>query len=222
VRTANPAAELTGHEESLTEFPIRETGSDFDQWLKASRGKGGSKVHRHQLYGAQEIRALRCVQPFSLAEEAGLLKEAEEDSLQTELDLLSDAAYALNTVRNIDKHRRLPSLSWRTEIIFWSDQHAVWHSQPLPRRTILTDGQVLGTFRRNEGRGRPEDHPTIQLAIHLDDDPYRGAAVLTRTLERFHQHLSRWVLPRMFWVADGNPAPIIISFAPPATQAHLQ
>ena len=47
----------------------------------------------------------------------------------------------------------------------------------------------------------PRMTPWVQLSIHLDDHPYHGAALLTDTLERLHQSLASWVLPRMFWVA---------------------
>jgi hypothetical protein len=49
--------DLTEEEEALTEFPIRKDGQAFDAWLSVSRGKGTSKVHRHQLYGSQEVKA---------------------------------------------------------------------------------------------------------------------------------------------------------------------
>src|SRR4051794_25743864 len=60
--------DLTEDEEALTEFPIQKNGRALDAWLSASRGKGDSKVLRRQLYGSQEVKALRCVQPFALRE----------------------------------------------------------------------------------------------------------------------------------------------------------
>jgi hypothetical protein len=203
----------------LTQFPITKDGEALNVWLSASRGKGTQKVHRHQVYGPWEVKALRCVQPFSLSEEVGLIEEGEEASQQVELDLLTHVGYALNTVWNIDKHRRLPRLTWRTGRFFWEDLNASWRSH-LTTRAVLSDGQVLGTYRRTEGQGRPDGHPNIRLAVHLDDDPYHRASELTATLERFYQDIGSWVLPRMFSVADGNEPPIMISFGPPAPQAH--
>jgi hypothetical protein len=112
----------------------------------------------------------------------------------------------------------LPKLTWRTDIIYWHDQASVWESWVSRRRVSLTDGQVIGTFRSKDRPRRPEDDPVVQLGIHLDDHPYRGTALLTNTLERLHQSLASWVLPRMFWVADGNPPPLIISFGPPTPE----
>ena len=34
-------------------------------------------------------------------------------------ELLTDGAWALNTVWNIDKHRRLPELAWGRDELFW-------------------------------------------------------------------------------------------------------
>jgi hypothetical protein len=209
--------DLTEEEEALTEFPIREDGQALNAWLSASRGKGTSKVYRHQLYGSQEVKALRSVQPFAIREEAGLLT-GTEDPAESHQDLLTDSVYALNTIWNIDKHQRLPRLTWRVEIIYWVDEASVWHAS-VPERTVsLTDAQVIGTFRNNDGPGRPEEDPVVELGIHLDDHPYNGAALLTETLDRLHQSLASWVLPRMFWVADGNPPPLIISFGPPTPE----
>jgi hypothetical protein len=210
--------DLTEDEEALTEFPIQKNGRALDAWLSASRGKGDSKVLRRQLYGSQEVKALRSVQPFALREEAGLLT-GTEDPAEIDQDLLIDSVYALNTVSNIDKHRRLPRLTWRADLIYWHDQASVWHAWLPRRRADLTDGQVVGTFRSKDGPGRPEDDPVIELGIHLDDHPYHGAALLTETLDSLHQSLASWVLPRMLWVADGNPPPLIISFAPPTPEA---
>jgi hypothetical protein len=207
--------DLTEDEESLTEFPIKKTGQAFDRWLKDKK----RLAQREQLFGSQEAKAMRCVQPFSLSEEVGLTDGGEDDQ-QAEMDLLTDESYALNTVWNIDIHRRLPRLSWHREPTHWSDQNAVWNSQPYRRQDHLTDGQILGTFRRKEGPGRPEEDPVIRFVVHLADDPYHRAAGLVRSLERFHQNITGWVLPRMFAVADGHEPPMLISFGPPAPAPH--
>ena len=126
-------------------------------------------MHRHQLYGSQEVKAL-CVQPFALSEEVGLLTSTE-DPAELHQDLLTDPVYTLNTIWNIDKHRRLPKLTWRTDIIYWHDQASVWESWVSRRRVSLTDGQVIGSFRSKDRTRRPEDDPVVQLGIHLDDHP---------------------------------------------------
>jgi len=121
------------------------------------------------------VKALRCVQPFSLSEEAGLIEEGREDPQLVEQDLLTDTGHVLNTIWNIDKRRRLPQLSWHSEMTYWSDQTtSVYISPPLGRTAPLADRQGLGTFRRKEGPGRPEEDPVLRFAIHLDDHPYRG------------------------------------------------
>lgn len=208
--------DLSGDEESLTEFPIKRDGHALDTWLQVRK----RQAQRQQLYGPQEVRALRCVQPFSLSEEAGLIQEGQEDRQLMEQDLLTDTGHVLNTIWNIDKHRRLPRLSWHSDMTYWSDETSVYFAQPGGRTLPLSDGQTLGTFRRKEGAGRPEEDPVLRFAIYLDDHPYRGGSKLTNILERLHDSLGSWVLPRMFAVAEGHEPPIIIRFGPPAPQHY--
>jgi hypothetical protein len=57
---------MSDTEEAATEFPIRKDKAAFDQFFTAGR-KGPLRA---RLYGDAERRALRCVQPFALTDEA--------------------------------------------------------------------------------------------------------------------------------------------------------
>jgi hypothetical protein len=77
---------LTADQERTTEFPIKTTAQDFDGWMRERR--------RGDLYGPNESRALRCVQPFALQEEAAGY------GLTVGHDLTDDAAVVLNALWN--------------------------------------------------------------------------------------------------------------------------
>ena len=87
----------------------------FDKFfIEGRRGRA-----RGQLYGEAERAAFRCVQPFAIGDEARALGVEWNESPQSEL--LTDHAYALNSLWNIDKHRRLPELAWvREGPAFWT------------------------------------------------------------------------------------------------------
>lgn len=91
-------------EEAATAFPICIDEGAFEQFF--TQGKrvvvAGKKVSiRSRLYGDAERKALRCVQPFALTAEARDVGVKRLPGPQD--DLLTDHAYALNAVWNIDK-----------------------------------------------------------------------------------------------------------------------
>ena len=61
------------------------------------------------------------------------------------------------------------------------------------------------------GCGRPQVDPCREIDLVLADDRSPYASPLVARLERLHQTLTGWVIPRIFIVADGNPPPIMIS-----------
>ncbi len=82
---------LNDQQEAATEFPICIDEAAFQGWF--AKGKKGI---RNGLYGDVERKALQCVQPFALRDEARAL--GVEPSTTSEDDLLTDHAYALNAV----------------------------------------------------------------------------------------------------------------------------
>ncbi|MGD0373311.1 MAG: hypothetical protein ABSB01_01810 [Streptosporangiaceae bacterium] len=206
------AGKLTDKEEIAAEFPICLDEAAFVQFF-GDRKKGGL---RSGLYGDVEREALQCVQPFALTDEARAL--GIERSTTPQDDLLTDHAQALTVLWNIEKHRRLPELAWALGPVWWSLDVAspgyrwVWHVKEL---APLRDDAVLGALLGPPGSGRPQVDPPFEMHLVLTDDPSPYASPLVARLERLHQSLARWVVPRMFIVAGGDPPPIMISFSEP-------
>ena len=207
------ASTLTPRQENATAFPICKDREMFDRFF--TTGRLGPV--RARIYGETERLALRCVQPFALGEEARSL--GVEWSTPADHELLADGAWALNTVWNIDKHRRLPELAWgRDEFFYWqgADQFSVEAWRVLvPPSSSLKDNQLILELRGTQGSGRPDVKLTQEINLLLADDPSPYKHALSDRLEQLHQSLSGWVLPRIFTTADGNPPPMMISFQPP-------
>ncbi len=111
---AQMGSEMDDKEEAATSFPICIDEATFEQFFAPGR-KGGNI--RSRLYGDVERKALRCVQPFALTAEASDV--GVELSTDPQDDLLTDHAYVLNAIWNIDKHRRLPDLAWAVDDLVW-------------------------------------------------------------------------------------------------------
>lgn len=191
-------------EEAATEFPIRKDKAAFDQFFTVGR----KAPIRAKLYGDTERRALQCVQPFALSDE--MRGVGVERSTDPNTDLLTDHAYGLDTLWNIDKHRRLPGLAWALEgpVFFSGDATGCRWIQRARELAPLQDGTVLGELHGASGRPVLEPKFTIDLVLTDDPSPYKSP--LGGRLERLHQSLTGWVIPRIFIVADGNPPPIMI------------
>ncbi len=207
------AGTLTPRQDRATVFPICKDGETFDRFFTAGR----LGPVRAEIYGDTERLALRCVQPFALGEEARSL--GVEWSTPADQELLTDGSWALNTVWNIDKHRRLPDLAWgRDRLFYWQGPGQLsmktWRELAPPGRS-LEDGQLILELHGIRGNGRPDVRLTQEIDLLLADDPSPYKAAIGDRLEHLHQSLGNWVLPRIFATADGNPPPIMISFRPP-------
>lgn len=104
---------MSDTEEAATEFPIRKDTAEFERFFT----KGRKGALRARLYGDTERRALECVQPYALTDEMRSI--GVEPATDAGTDLLTDDAYGLNTLWNIDKHRRLPGLAWAIKGPVW-------------------------------------------------------------------------------------------------------
>jgi hypothetical protein len=204
---------MDDEEDAATAFPICIDKAAFDRFFTDGR-KGRL---RDRLYGDTERRALQCVQPFALTDEARAL--GVEFPTDPKFDLLTDRAYVLNALWNIDKHRRLPGLAWAVDGPFWfagmEDLTSYRWARLVMEHAPLHDGIALCELHTASGSGRPSTdlHQEIELVLTDDPSPYRTS--LVAGLEDLHQSLAGWVIPRIFIVADGAPPPIAISFAKP-------
>ncbi len=200
-------------QEMATAFPICKDREAFDGSF--TEGRWGPV--RGEIFGETERLALQCVQPFALGEEAR--SAGVEWSTPADQELLTDGAWALNTVWNIDKHRRLPELSWGREDLFWwqgagQDSVKKWRAL-VPSGSFLEDNQLILELGAAQGNGRPDVKLMQEINLLLVDDPSPYKRAIGERLEQLYQSLSSWVLPRIFVTADGNPPPIMISFRLP-------
>lgn len=203
---------LAPRQEMATAFPICKDREAFDGFF--IEGRWGPV--RAEIFGETERLALQCVQPFALSEEAR--SAGVEWSTPADQELLTDGAWALNTVWNIDKHRRLPELSWGRDDLFWwqgagQDSVKKWRAL-VPSGSFLEDNQLILELGAAQGNGRPDVKLMQEINLLLVDDPSPYKRALGERLEQLHQSLSSWVLPRIFVTAEGNPPPIMISFRP--------
>ncbi len=201
-------------EEAATAFPICIDKAAFDRFFTDGR-KGRI---RDRLYGDAERKALQCVQPFALADEARAL--GVEPSTDAKVDLLTDHAYVLNALWNIDKHRRLPGLAWAVDGPFWftgvEDLAGYRWVRRVKEHAPLHDGAALCEFHAPSGSGRPPADLRQEIELVLTDDPSPYGSPLVARLEGIRQSLVGWVIPRIFIVAGGARPPLMISFSEPA------
>jgi hypothetical protein len=198
---------MSDTEEAATTFPICKDKAAFDQFFT----EGRKARLRARLYGDAERRALQCVQPFALTDEMRAV--GVDPATDPDIDLLTDHAYGLNTLWNIDKHRRLPGLAWAVEGPVWfsGDTTGCRWRQRASELAPLPDGTVLGELHGPAASGRPPLEPKFAIDLVLTDDPSPYPSPLVGGLQRLHQSLTGWVVPRIFIVADGNPPPIMIT-----------
>jgi hypothetical protein len=140
---------MSDAEEAATEFPIRKNKAEFERFFT-----DGRKARlRARLYGDAERRALECVQPFALTDE--MRSMGVEPATDPATDLLMDHAYGLNTLWNIDKHRRLPELAWALEGPVWFSGDVIGYRW-IPHASQLKplhDGTVLFELQRSSVSG---------------------------------------------------------------------
>jgi hypothetical protein len=178
--------------EDKSTFPIRKTPELFDAFFEGKRGL---------LYDSRAKAAFRSVQPFANLEEAHKLGVALEKSLGEEYRW--DELHRLDTLWNIDKHRRLALMAWWPDIIYWGS------NGPSNRRAFPGDGTfingsiLLYVEGADEGQGDELRH---EFNLVLIDDPAfsrsdDGATYdVVDVLERWHQHIVGWVFPRVFTI----------------------
>ena len=204
---------LDEKQEMATMFPIFKNAVAFDEFFSA--GRWGSV--RAQLYGPAEREALKCVQPFAMADTARQL--GVEWSIPPDEELRMDPAYVLNALWNIDKHRRLPVLAWALDGPGWWDgpgaMAVTGYTSLVAEHVPLEDSTVFVELRSDAGAGRPSVELHQDIDIITTDDPSPYPYPLASRLNTMHQGLTNWVVPRIFYVAEGAPPPMAMSFSPP-------
>ena len=199
---------LTAKEERACVFPVRDTPEQFDQFFNEVFGRERIPI-RAALYGAQARAAFRSVQPFRIHEEAILLGVQVTDTYHQEYRW--SELYRLTQLSNLDKHRRLTRMAWRSELVYWMS------NSPTKRRWLdgdgtFTDGAVLGYMVGQDAD--VGDEVLHDFNLILVDDPAHNPSDRTSNppdvvemLNRWHQYITGWVFGRVFGVmsSDGSP-----------------
>jgi hypothetical protein len=190
---------LTAKQEKESTFPICATPEDFDAFFKSRKGL---------LYDRRGRAALRSVQPFVNLEAAHRLGVAVDRSFEETFRW--SELYRLDTLWNIDKHRRLTLMAWWPDLIYWGS-NGPSNRRALPGDGTLANGSILlyieGT---NEGQGDELGH---EFNLVLTDDPAAsrdlGAADdVVDLLEHWHQHIVNLVVfPRVFTIMSQATVP---------------
>jgi hypothetical protein len=190
---------MTDDQQRAAQFPIMKDPAAFGRFFNRD-------AIRRQMYGQRERDTMRCVQPFAFREEFAAL--GVELPTTPEEQFRMDELARLSHLSNVDKHRRLPLLAWYMNIAYWpgDDPDISWRTGRQPY-TAVSDGDIVACMASKSGdRSRIPD-PVIELKLALADDPGYPHDLMA-VLERWHQYLVTWVLPRMFAVADGHPPPV--------------
>jgi hypothetical protein len=199
----NLQGSMTEKQEQAAQFPIYQTGGELDEFFE--------RRNQRDLYGEQDKKAIRCVQPFTLSEEAAALGV----NIQTDprMEFAIDELHRLHSLSIVDKHRRLPLLSWYLDINYWNDDKCKWGYAQEPNAEFKD--QALIGYLEGPGQGPPAVEATFMFKLSLVDDPVSSIGPgfrqdFTSVLARWHDYLRSWVIPRIFIVAEGNPPPIMI------------
>jgi hypothetical protein len=199
---------LTAKEERACVFPVRDTPEQFEQFFNEVFGRERIPI-RAALYGAQARAAFRSVQPFRIHEEAILLGVQVSDTYQQEYRW--SELYRLAQLSNLDKHRRLTRMAWRSELVYWMS------NGPSQRRWLggdgtFTDGSVLGYMVGQDADVGDEVLHDFNLVLaddpaHDPSDPASNTPDVVDMLNRWHQYITGWVFGRVFGVmsSDGSP-----------------
>jgi hypothetical protein len=192
---------LSAKQEKESTFPICETPEALDAFF-AGKGKKGL------LYDRRARAAFRSVQPFVNLEEAHKLGIALDQSFEETFRW--SELHRLDTLWNIDKHRRLTLTAWRPDLIWWGSDGSS-NRRALPGDGTLADGSILlyieGT---DEGQCDELSH---EFNLVLTDDPassrdHGAADDVVDLLQHWHQHIVDLVVfPRVFTVMSQVTAP---------------
>lgn len=193
--------QMTEKQEGDVVFPIRDSPSEFDKFLARS--------DQQNLYGDIERKALRCVQPFAIPEEALGAGSTMAATRQEDYEL--DELARLSHLNNRDKHRYLPLLAWLPDQLAYligdvPKCQLQWAQAP---RAGFADGDLAGYVTFSDGNWGHARKLVARMELCLADDLTRSGE-FTQVLQRWHDYLVQWVLPRIFIVAEGNPPPIAI------------
>src|SRR6266699_3916372 len=195
VARRSQAGSLTARQERMSTFPICETPQAFDGFFNKDR------KDRKGLYDKRAQAAFRSVQPFTNLEEAQRVGIALDKSFSEEFRW--DSLQRLDTLWNIDKHRRLTLMTWWPDLISWESDG------PTNRRAFPGDGTLANEsvllYIEGADEGQGDDLRHQFNLVRTDDPAYSGkddgtTDDVVRLLEHWHQHIVGLVFRRIFTI----------------------
>ena len=199
---------LSPGQEKASAFPICATPQDFAQFFTAKKDRKG-------LYDSRAREAFRAVQPFANLEEVHKAGVALDRTFEDEVRW--SELHRLDTLWNIDKHRRLTLMAWWPNLIYWGSDGPS-NRRAFPGDGTLANGSILLYIEgADEGQGDELSH---DFNLVLTDDPAFSRTDglthdLVAVLESWHQHIVELVVfPRIFTIMS---RPVAQAQPPPAT-----
>ena len=173
----------------MTEFPIRMNGAQFDEWATSKNRRTG--LRRSTSSEKRGFERSGRYRPFAFADEAeAATRRSGEDAVvrsqETERD--NDVGFVLNTLWNVDKHRRLPAL--RLDVIsqlWWigvSDAGLTTARLNEP----LIDGQVLARDEASRRSRQPRRSPFSSI-LNFRIRPLKGVVTWSARFATSINHL---------------------------------
>lgn len=191
---------LSPSQERASTFPICETPQAFDAFVERMGRRGLS-------YDARARAAFRSVQPFAQLEQMHELDVALDQSFEQAARW--NELHRLDTLWNIDKHRRLALLAWWPDVVYWGSSGPT-NRRLLPGDGTLADGSILFYIDgADEGYGDELSH---EFNLVLTDDPgfsrdEGGTEDVVSLLTRCHEHVAGLVFATVFMLMSQDPDP---------------
>ncbi|HEX5406217.1 MAG TPA: hypothetical protein VFX16_28400 [Pseudonocardiaceae bacterium] len=177
---------LSSGQQRASTFPICVTPEEFDRFI----------ARKDDLYNQPAVRALRSAQPFAIAEDARQRGVDMPNPSRGEADF--DELSQLNTIWNIDKHRRLALMNWWPDLYYWRSDGPS-NRRMFPGDGTMKDGSILFYMEGIDGNYDTEVMHQFNLAL-VDDPGFRHGQRddVVSVVGRWYRKISSWVLPKIF------------------------
>ena len=192
---------LTAEQEKQSTFPISKSPEALDAFFERKAKQG-------LLYDSRARAALRSAQPFVNLEEAHKLGVALDETFDETFHW--SELHRLDTLWNIDKHRRLALMAWWPDIIYWGS-NGPSNRRAFPGDGTFADGSILLYIEgADEGQSDELSHK-FNLALTDDPVPLRDQEPpddVVDLLEHWHNYIvGRVVFPRVFTIMSRATVP---------------
>jgi hypothetical protein len=177
----NYAGLWTDDHERAAAFPILATPTEFDSFF--------GHRWRRDVFDERDQMAMRSVQSFYHREQTdrGSTESYERLFQFSQLN-------RLRIISNIDKHRRLPLTAWALDIVYWGNDSEGPSGRQMRPPNPGDPEDTIGYFYEPPGTTAHEPH--WEFVLELEGE-MRGDFI--GTLEEWHQWISTWAIPQVFW-----------------------